>query len=217
MSRVILALFVSMLLPSPSVAGKPNVVLFLAEGLGWSDCSPCGGKEIRTPNMAWLAREGMTFLHAFVASPSCAPSWPRAEVKKWPAYFQARGYAVAAIGKVAHYAQVKEYGFNHVSHFVYRADDCIEAAAARLGKRRSTTAPTEAAAVSRYLTRPAEELHDLIADSWELRNLAAEPAHASTLKTLRDDLDIWMKEQGDEGLRTECALPDPSPGKKEKR
>ena len=29
------------------------------------------------------------------------------------------------------------------------------------------------------------------------------------------DLDAWMKEQGDEGLKTERALPDPRPKKKE--
>lgn len=460
MSRVAIALFMSVLLASPSAAEKPNVVLFLADDLSWSDCSPYGGKEIRTPNMARLARDGMTFTHAFVASPSCAPSRaalltgldpmrngavlnhsrPRPEVKKWPAYFQALGYEMAALGKVAHYAQVREYGFDHVSHFTYHADDCVEAAVAWLRDRRSTqplclfvgtnwphvpwprqteydpaaltlpptlvdtpatrqararyaaavantdrdlglvyeaarkhlgnetlflfssdhgsqfpfgkwncydaglrtplivawpghvkpgsstdamvswidllptcleavggtppatglkpdqisgrsfldvlrgekprnrdrvfathsgdgtmnrypiravrtrqwkyirnldpsatfhshvdkaaandgrdywdswvekakTDHTAAAVVRRYHTRPAEELYDLTADPWELRNLAAESAHASTLKTLRDDLDNWMKEQGDKGLETERSLPDPTPRKKEK-
>ncbi len=53
---------------------------------------------------------------------------PHREVKKWPAYFQEMGYEVAAIGKVAHYAQVREYGFDHFSHFRYHEDDCIDAA-----------------------------------------------------------------------------------------
>lgn len=440
--------------PAPAQGPKPpHIVVFLADDLGWADCSPHGGKEIRTPNMARLAAAGMTFTHAFVASPSCAPSRaalltglapmrngamlnhsrPRPDIKKWPAYFRELGYEVAAIGKVAHYAQVKDYGFDHFSHFNYHQDDCIEAAVTWLAQRRSakplcllvgtnwphvpwpkmteydpasvTVPPTlvdtfatrqararyatavgyadrdlgliydaarkhlgdricflftsdhgsqfpfgkwngydagirtplvvawpgqvkpgsrsealvswidilptcleaagcpppplsgrsflpvlrgekpqhrdaifvthsgdgdmnryplravrtrdwkyirnldpaaehhthvdkaaggdgrdywdswvalaktdsaAAAVVRRYHTRPAEELYDLKADPWELRNLAADPAHATLLTKLRADLAGWMKEHGDEGLPTERALPDPRPKKKPK-
>ena len=71
-----------------------------------------------------------------------------------------------------------------------------------------------AAVVRRYHTRPAEELYDLMADPNELKNLAADPKHADRLKALRADLDAWMKDQSDEGLKTERALPDPRPKKK---
>jgi len=426
---------------------RPNIVLFLADDLGWSDCSPYGGNEVPTPNMARLAAAGVKFTHAFVASPSCAPSRaalltgldpmrngamlnhsrPRAELKKWSAYFRELGYEVAAIGKVAHYAQVRDYGFDHASHFNYHQDDCVEAAVAWLERRvspkplclivgtnwphvpwpadptrtaapalppvlvdtpatrqararylaavanadrdlglvydaarkhlgaetlfaftadhgaqlpfgkwnvydagirtplivcwpgrtkpGSTTAaivswtdllptcleaagarspealsgrsflgvllgkksahrdrvfvthsgdgdmnryplravrtrdwkyirnldpagefhshidrgargtdgpdywatwvekaktdPAAAAVVRRYHTRPAEELYDLRTDPWELNNLAADPKHARRLARLRADLDAWMKAQGDEGMKTERALPDP--------
>lgn len=136
---------------------RPNLVLFLADDLSWADCSVYGNGEIRTPNVERLARDGLTFTHAFVASPSCAPSRaalltgldparsgamfnhqpPRADVKKWPAYFQELGYEVAAIGKVAHYAQVRDYGFDHFSHFKYHEDGCIEAAVKWLEGRKS--------------------------------------------------------------------------------
>jgi uncharacterized sulfatase len=79
---------------------------------------------------------------------------------------------------------------------------------------KAKTDAAAAAVVRRYHTRPAEELYDLKADPWQLRNLAAEPAHAGTLKALRADLDRWMRDQGDEGLKTERALPDPRPRKK---
>jgi uncharacterized sulfatase len=105
--------------------------------------------------MERLAGAGMTFSHAFVVSPSCAPSraalltgltpnrngsmlnhqLPRAEVKKWPAYFRELGYETAAIGKTAHYAQVRQYGFDHASHFTYHEDTCIAAAVEWLEKR----------------------------------------------------------------------------------
>jgi len=134
--------------PSVPAADRPDIVVFLADDLGWADCSTSRGKDGRTPNMARLAAAGMTFNHAFVSSPSCAPSRaalltgldpmrngamlnhsrPRADVAKWPAYFRGLGYEVAAIGKVAHYAQVREYGFDHAGHFNYHQDDCVEAA-----------------------------------------------------------------------------------------
>jgi uncharacterized sulfatase len=433
-----------------SAVDHPPVVVFLADDLGWADCSIYGGTNIRTPNMTRIAGDGMTFTHAFVASPSCAPSRaalltgldpmrngamlnhsrPRDGVKKWPAYFKELGYEVAAIGKVAHYAQVTGYGFDHTSHFTYHADECVNEAVRWLSNRKSDrplclmvgtnwphvpwpkespydpaglrlpptlldtpetrrgfsryaaavantdrdlglvydavrkhlpgalfvftsdhgsqfpfgkwncydagirtplvvawpgkvkagstsdaivswidllptcleaaaatpqaavggrsflpvlrgertahrdkvfathsgdgdmnkypiravrtrdwkyirnldpaaehnthvdkaaagdgrdywdswaakakTDPAAAAVVRRYHTRPAEELYDLRADPWELRNLSADPAHAATLAALQADLDRWMKDQGDEGLATERALPDPRPKK----
>jgi uncharacterized sulfatase len=80
---------------------------------------------------------------------------------------------------------------------------------------KANTDPAAAAVVRRYHTRPAEELYDLRADPWEMKDLAVEAAHADTLKKLRADLDAWMADQGDEGLKTERALPDPRPKKKE--
>ena len=159
LARLLAILFFGALTSSVPAAevDRPHVVLFLADDLGWSDCSPYGKPEIATPSMQRLAAAGMTFTHAFVASPSCAPSRaalltglspprngamfnhtvPDKIHKRWPAWFQELGYEVAAIGKVAHYATVKEYGFDHASHFNYHQDDCIEAAIAWLARRSS--------------------------------------------------------------------------------
>ena len=57
--------------------------------------------------------------------------------------------------------------------------------------------PAAAATVLRYSERPAEELYDVTADPWELRNLAADPKNAARLAAMRADLDAWMKQQGD--------------------
>lgn len=75
--------------------------------------------------------------------------------------------------------------------------------------RAAKTDPRAAAVVRRYHTRPAEELYDTAADPWELANLAADPAHGARLRALRADLNGWMARQGDLGLPTEKALPDP--------
>ena len=136
---------------------RQNIVLFIADDLSWSDCSIYRDSGIKTPNMERLAAAGKTFTHAFVASPSCAPSraalltglapprngamfnhtLPEKRHQRWPAYFRELGYETAAIGKVAHYATVQEYGFDYVSHFKYHEDDCIAAAVAWLEKRQS--------------------------------------------------------------------------------
>jgi N-sulfoglucosamine sulfohydrolase len=139
-------------------ANPPNLVIFLADDLSRNDCSiynPASG--IRTPNMERVAREGMTFTHAFVASPSCAPSRgalltglspirngamfnhtvPDPRHQRWPAWFQELGYEVVAFGKVAHYATIRQYGFDLASHFNFHQDDCVEAAIAWLEKRSS--------------------------------------------------------------------------------
>ena len=47
--------------------------------------------------------------------------------------------------------------------------------------------------------RPAEELYDLKADPWELRNRAAAPADKETLTRLRRELDRWIKDTHDAG------------------
>lgn len=52
-------------------------------------------------------------------------------------------------------------------------------------------------------TRPPEELYDLVADPHEVRNLADDPAYASTLAELRHRLEGWMEETNDQGRRPE--------------
>jgi arylsulfatase A-like enzyme len=52
--------------------------------------------------------------------------------------------------------------------------------------------------------RPAEELYRWREDRWQLENLAADPAHAASLVTLRDRLDRWMAETGDRGPEPEA-------------
>ena len=61
----------------------------------------------------------------------------------------------------------------------------------------SKTDAKAANVINRYNQRPAEELYDLRTDPHELNNLAADPAHAATLNTMRPRLQDWMKQQGD--------------------
>lgn len=45
--------------------------------------------------------------------------------------------------------------------------------------------------------RPAEELYDLAADPWQMRNVAADPAYAEAKARLRAELDRYLKETKD--------------------
>lgn len=51
---------------------KPNIVLILADDLGWSDIG-CYGSEVETPNLDWLAANGIRFTQMYNTS-KCNPS-----------------------------------------------------------------------------------------------------------------------------------------------
>lgn len=59
-------------LASAQSAERPNVVLILADDLGYTDISPFGS-EIDTPNIARLASEGLSFTNYHTAA-NCAPA-----------------------------------------------------------------------------------------------------------------------------------------------
>src|SRR5256885_1061128 len=51
---------------------RPNILIILADDLGWSDLG-CYGGEIRTPNLDALAAGGLRFTQ-FYTSARCCPS-----------------------------------------------------------------------------------------------------------------------------------------------
>ena len=52
---------------------QPNIVMILADDLGYGDLS-CYGSSIQTPNLDKLAADGARFTHFYSASPVCSPS-----------------------------------------------------------------------------------------------------------------------------------------------
>ncbi|MBO0723639.1 MAG: sulfatase-like hydrolase/transferase, partial [Blastocatellia bacterium] len=66
------------LLPSQArtaaAASKPNIIVILADDLGYGDTSAYGSKIIRTPNIDALAASGVRFTDGHVTHPVCAPS-----------------------------------------------------------------------------------------------------------------------------------------------
>jgi arylsulfatase A-like enzyme len=77
--RVVAALVVVALLNVTDARGAdaprpPNILLVLADDLGYGDLGCYGQKKIRTPNLDRLAAEGVRFTQVYAGSTVCAPS-----------------------------------------------------------------------------------------------------------------------------------------------
>ena len=53
---------------------NPNIILFLTDDQGYWALGCTGNKEIRTPNIDRLAKEGIRFENFFCTSPVCSPA-----------------------------------------------------------------------------------------------------------------------------------------------
>lgn len=62
--------------PAPQLAAskRPNILLAIADDWSFPHASIYGDRTVSTPHVDRIAREGVRFTHAFVASPSCTPS-----------------------------------------------------------------------------------------------------------------------------------------------
>ena len=71
---------------SPAAAPvKPNVVLILADDLGWTDLACFGSDFYETPHLDRLAREGMKFTQNYSACTVCSPTRAALMTGKYPA------------------------------------------------------------------------------------------------------------------------------------
>ncbi|SDW34223.1 Arylsulfatase A [Lutibacter oricola] len=53
---------------------KPNILVILADDLGYADLGFTGSKDIKTPNLDQLASEGVIMKNGYVTHPYCGPS-----------------------------------------------------------------------------------------------------------------------------------------------
>lgn len=75
MKRLIMTCLVSLLLPMSVVAAdNPNIIVIMADDLGYGDVSCNGSKTIATPNMDRLAAEGIRFTSGYCSASTCTPT-----------------------------------------------------------------------------------------------------------------------------------------------
>ena len=98
---------------------RPNIVVYVADDLGWRDTGVYGNAAVRTPSIDRIAGSGLLVRYAFVTSPQCSPSrisilsgryphttrtedlhTPTPEgVRILPSYLQAAGYFTGMMAK----------------------------------------------------------------------------------------------------------------------
>ncbi|MBK9168108.1 MAG: arylsulfatase [Bryobacterales bacterium] len=62
------------LTPAMAQATQPNIILILADDLGYGDLGCYGQRQIQTPHLDRMASEGVRFTQAYAGSTVCAPS-----------------------------------------------------------------------------------------------------------------------------------------------
>ncbi len=64
---------------------KPNIILIVADDLGWHDLSCYGADLHQSPNLDQLAADGVRFTNAYAASPVCSPTRASILTGQYPA------------------------------------------------------------------------------------------------------------------------------------
>jgi arylsulfatase B len=82
--------------PRPA-APRPNVVLIVADDLGYGELGSYGGTEIPTPHLDRLAEEGLRFTQGYVTASVCAPSRAGLLTGRQQTRFGFEGNAIGAV------------------------------------------------------------------------------------------------------------------------
>lgn len=76
----------------PDRQQPPNIVLILADDMGWNQVGYHGFQWYETPNIDRIAREGLQFRHAYSAAPICSPTRAALMTGKAPARLHLTDY-----------------------------------------------------------------------------------------------------------------------------
>src|SRR5688572_5644943 len=71
---VVLLIAICSLHSGAAAADKPNIVLLLADDLGYADVGCYGCPDIRTPHIDGLAKQGLRLTNFYSNGPECSPT-----------------------------------------------------------------------------------------------------------------------------------------------
>src|SRR5438552_5621144 len=72
--RYMAAVLVAILIPAVVAAEQPNILVILADDLGYADVGFQGCKDIPTPNLDALAKRSVRCTSGYVTHPFCSPT-----------------------------------------------------------------------------------------------------------------------------------------------
>jgi arylsulfatase A-like enzyme len=84
---LLLAGWASVLAPAAPAASRPNVIVFLSDDVGWAEFGFQGNKQIPTPNIDSIAKNGVRFTNGYVAATYCSPCRAGLLTGKYPTRF----------------------------------------------------------------------------------------------------------------------------------
>src|SRR5262249_24469674 len=89
--RCLLAALAAVLLaagPAPAAEGRrPNVIVFLADDVGWGEFGFQGHQQIPTPHIDSIAKNAVRFTNGYVAATYCSPSRAGMLTGRYPTRF----------------------------------------------------------------------------------------------------------------------------------
>ncbi len=77
MTRYIISILLLLLIGGANaqgLMGKPNIIYIIADDVSYDYFGCYGNKDVRTPNIDRIAKEGMRFTNAYLTASSCSPS-----------------------------------------------------------------------------------------------------------------------------------------------
>ena len=71
---LVLASLIVPMIGNVAEARRPNVIVIVADDLGYADLGCHGSKDVKTPHIDSIAKNGVRFTHGYVTAPQCGPS-----------------------------------------------------------------------------------------------------------------------------------------------
>lgn len=105
-----------------SSASRPNVIVILADDLGYGDLGCYGNTYMRTPNIDRLAKDGLRFTQAYAGAPVCSPSRAALLTGRSPAELKVTQYEEGVRGDTsssllpAPFEKHLPYGIKTIAH-----------------------------------------------------------------------------------------------------